>query len=238
MESGAHFKGKKHLFFDLDHTLWDFDRNAAETLAELFDRYNFHGLGIASADIFIESYHRNNQRVWALYHNGIIDKEELRRARFADTFTELGIPPHRFPSGFEEDYLRICPHKTHLFPETHETLGYLKEKYTLHLISNGFKEAVETKIAKSNLASYFSQVIISEVVGFHKPHPDIYHYSLTGAQCSNKSESVMIGDSLEADVRGAMHFGIDAIFFNPNALETPADIPYSISQLKQLQEWF
>ncbi|WP_028295337.1 YjjG family noncanonical pyrimidine nucleotidase [Olivibacter sitiensis] len=231
------FQKKKHLFFDLDHTIWDFDRNAAETLSELFVDYQFERLGIASSDLFIETYNRNNQRVWAMYHNGLIDKTELRRARFADTFTELGIDPASFPQAFEEDYLRICPHKTHLFPGAYETLAYLQERYTLHLISNGFKEAVETKLAKSNLKPYFHQVIISEVVGVHKPNPKIYDHSLAGAKGS-KTDSIMIGDSLEADVRGAMNFGMDAIFFNPNALEKPADIPYSIQQLKELKEWF
>lgn len=237
MSDIAHFKDKKHLFFDLDHTIWDFDRNAAETLAELFDTYQFDKLGISSCDVFVETYNRNNQRVWAMYHNGLIDKEELRRARFADTFTELGIDPSSFPVAFEADYLRICPYKTHLFPEAHETLGYLQEKYTLHLISNGFKEAAEIKIAKSNLTPYFHQVIISEVVGVHKPDPKIYHHSLSGAK-GTKPSSIMIGDSLEADVRGAMSFGMDAIFFNPNELEIPKDIPYSINRLRQLQDWF
>lgn len=233
----AHFKRKKHLFFDLDHTIWDFDRNAAETLAELFDTYQLSKLGIVSSDVFIETYNRNNQRVWAMYHSGMIDKAELRRARFADTFCELGIDPLRFPQAFEQDYLRICPHKTHLFPEAHETLGYLQSKYTLHLISNGFREAVEIKLAKSKLAPYFRQVIISELIGVHKPDPKIYDHSLSGAN-GTKTDSVMIGDSLEADVRGAMRFGMDAIFFNPNTLDIPNDVPYSIRQLKELQAWF
>jgi len=228
---------KKHIFFDLDHTLWDFDRNAEETLRELFDSYRFLDLGIPSADRFIECYTRNNQRVWALYHNGKIDKQELRRARFADTFTELGIEPERFPQAFETDYLRLCPHKTNLFPGVHETLAYLKDKYVLHLISNGFKDAAEIKVVKTDIKKYFSQIIISEDVGVHKPHPDIFHFSLCAAEAT-VTESVMIGDSIEADIRGAQAFGLDAIYFNPNELEEPQDVKASIKKLSDLMSLF
>lgn len=228
---------KKHLFFDLDHTLWDFDKNAEETLHELFVTYKFIDLGIRSADVFIETYTRNNQRVWALYHNGKIDKMELRRARFADTFEELGLSPTLFPSSFETDYLRLCPHKPHLFPGAHDTLAYLKEKYVLHLISNGFKDAAEIKVVKTDIKKYFSQIIISEDVGVHKPHPDIYHFSLNAAKAL-KEESVMIGDSIEADIRGAQAFGLDAIYFNPNGLEEPVDVKRSIKGLEELKQLF
>ncbi len=232
------FSHKKHIFFDLDHTLWDFERNAEETLEELFHQYGFREkLKIASFPVFMDCYSRNNQRVWALYHNGKIDKTELRRARFADTFTELGVDPMLFPAEFEQDYLRICPHKTNLFPYTHETLSYLKDRYVLHLISNGFKDAAEIKVAKTGLQAYFDQIIISEVVGVHKPNPAIFAHALqvAGADCT---ESVMIGDSLEADIYGAQAFGMDAIFFNPKDADVPADVPHSIRELRTLMQQF
>lgn len=231
------YSNKKHIFFDLDHTLWDFDKNATEALQELFLVYKFVDLGISSADKFIETYGRNNQRVWALYHNGKIDKAQLRKARFADTFMELGLSPTLFPASFEADYLRICPTKTNLFPGTHETLSYLKEKYVLHLISNGFKDAAEIKVEKTDLKKYFSQIVISEDVGVHKPHPDIYQYSLRAAQ-AEKAESIMIGDSIEADIRGAQAFGLEAIYFNPNGLQEPIDIKHSIKELVELKDLF
>lgn len=224
---------KSSVFFDLDHTLWDFDRNAEETLAELFHSYQFVNLGMPSADVFIETYTRNNHRLWAEYHHGRITKEELRKARFADTFTELGVEPALFPIQFEEDYLRICPQKTNLFPYAHEILEYLQGRYNLHLISNGFKEASQIKIAKSNLAKYFKTVVISEVVGVHKPHPDIFHFAVQNAQ-SVIPESVMIGDSLDADIRGAQNVGMDAVFFNPKQQVVPEDVKRSIHHLEEL----
>lgn len=224
---------KQAIFFDLDHTLWDFDKNAEETLAELFITYNFNQLGIHSADEFIETYTHNNHRLWGQYHRGEIDKSQLRKARFADTFAELGVAPELFPAAFEEDYIRLCPLKTNLFPHTHEVLQYLQGKYSLHLISNGFKEASETKIANSGLAPYFKTVIISELVGVHKPHPDIFHHAVARAS-TYIPESVMIGDSIEADIRGAQGVGMDAVYFNPNNLEVPEDVQRSIAGLEEL----
>ncbi|HZH54733.1 MAG TPA: YjjG family noncanonical pyrimidine nucleotidase [Sphingobacteriaceae bacterium] len=224
---------KKSIFFDLDHTLWDFDKNAEETLAELFVTYRFDRLGMHSADVFIETYTRNNHRLWAKYHIGEIDKAELRKARFADTFTELGVDPALFPLQFEVDYLHICPRKTNLFPHTHEVLEYLQGKYSLHLISNGFKEASRIKIANSGLANYFQTVVISELVGVHKPHPEIFHHAVANAQ-THIPESVMIGDSIEADIRGAQGVGMDAVFFNPHNQALPEDIKRSITGLNEL----
>ena len=228
---------KKDIFFDLDHTLWDFEKNAEETLTELFDKYRFDALGIASAASFIDVYNRNNHRLWALYHHGKITKSALREARFSDTFRELDIDPKLFPKAFEADYLRLCPQKTHLFPHVHETLGYLQEKYRLHLISNGFGDATTTKINKCDLKKYFATVVISETVGIHKPDPRIFHHAVRQAETAI-SDSVMVGDSLEADIRGARNVGMDAVYFNPKRDTVPPDIPYSIGTLRELWDLF
>ncbi|MFB2120535.1 YjjG family noncanonical pyrimidine nucleotidase [Parapedobacter sp. 2B3] len=229
--------GKTDIFFDLDHTIWDFEKNASETLTELFETYRFHNLGIESATVFIDTYNRNNHRLWALYHHGKITKAALREARFADTFSEFGIDPKWFPPAFEEDYLRLCPQKTNLFPHAHETLAYLQEKYTLHLISNGFGDASETKITTCDLKKYFRTIVISEMVGFHKPHPQIFHHAVSNAN-TTVADSVMVGDSLDADIRGAQNVGMDAIYFNPNNAEVPSDVKQSVSTLAALKQLF
>lgn len=229
---------KTHLFFDLDHTLWDFEKNAEETLNELFFRYKFdHLFNASSSDNFIAVYSENNHRLWHLYHHGQISKETLRTLRFADTFTELGVEPHLFPLQFEEDYLAICPTKTNLFPNTHETLAYLQNKYRLHLISNGFKEACELKLQHSKLAPYFKTVVISEVIGFNKPDRRIFEHALTNSD-AKKEQAVMIGDNLDADILGAMRAGIDAIFFNPIGQNHPQEVTMMITDLKELQALF
>ncbi|MGN0021416.1 MAG: YjjG family noncanonical pyrimidine nucleotidase [Sphingobacterium hotanense] len=232
------FNDKKHLFFDLDHTIWDFDKNAEETLHDLYFKYKFDDLfNIPTSDSFIETYTVNNHRVWGLYHHGKIDKPTLRYLRFADTFTQLGVDPSMFPTEFEEEYLAICPTKTNLFPNAHETLAYLKDKYTLHLISNGFKEACEKKLEHSKLSPYFNTIVISEIIGINKPDPRIFEHALQNGQAL-REQAVMIGDNIDADVRGAQNAGIEAIFFNPLEVEKPGDVNYMIKDLKELQELF
>ncbi len=223
----------QHIFFDLDHTIWDFDKNAEEALHELFIQHNLKDLGLAAPDVFIETYTRNNHRLWAEYHLGKISKEVLREARFKHTFLELGLDEAIIPAGFEEDYVQLGPTKTNLFPEAHEVLKYLSEKYLLYVISNGFKESTEMKIRLCNLGQYFKHVFISEVVGINKPDPQVFEYALQTAGAT-KSESLMIGDSLEADVYGALNFGIDAIYFNPNKVEKPENVPQQIHHLNEL----
>ncbi|WP_316819763.1 YjjG family noncanonical pyrimidine nucleotidase [Pedobacter gandavensis] len=223
----------KHIFFDLDHTIWDFDKNAEETLMELYHHYKLAELGLSSVSSFIETYTENNHLLWAEYHLGKISKETLRSERFSKTFIQLGISPELIPAQFEDDYVRLTPIRTNLFEGSKKVLTYLKEKYTLHIISNGFKESTLTKMDKSGLNPYFSNVIISEDVGVNKPDKAIFEYALDKAKAT-KPESIMIGDSLEADIRGAQDFGIQAIFFNPLHKEKPADVIWQINHLEEL----
>jgi len=229
----SEIKKYRHLFFDLDHTIWDFDKNAEEALQELYVIYRLKELGLHSPDLFIETYTHHNHRLWAEYHTGKITKAELREARFKKTFLDLGLQPEVIPVGFEDAYVKLCPTKTNLFPDAHETLEYLQGKYILHLISNGFQESTALKISGTNIGSYFENVIISEVVGVNKPDKAIFEHALSLAGAV-KNESLMIGDSLEADVYGALNFGMDAIYFNPNGLGKPDDVPVQITHLKEL----
>jgi putative hydrolase of the HAD superfamily len=226
-------KKYSHLFFDLDHTIWDFDKNAEEALHELYIIHKLHAIGLTSADVFIETYTQNNHRLWREYHIGNITKETLREARFKQTFLDLGVHPDVIPVGFEDAYVKLCPTKTNLFPHAHETLQYLHAKYTLHLISNGFKESQDIKIGNTGIGKYFQHVIISEIVGVNKPDKAIFEHALNLAG-TVKEESLMIGDSLEADVRGALNFGMDAIYFNPFNQPKPDDVPVQINHLKEL----
>jgi putative hydrolase of the HAD superfamily len=227
----------RHIFFDLDHTIWDFDKNAEETLHELYHIYSLADLGLSSPHTFIQTYTKNNHALWADYHLGKISKEQLRSTRFSTTFIELGLSVETIPEAFEDDYVRICPTKTNLFPGAHETLSYLRQKYSLHLISNGFKESTELKISVTGLGQYFENVFISEVIGFNKPDAKIFDFAL-GTAKANKEESIMIGDSIEADIRGAIDYGMEAIYFNPTQKDKPADVPRQINNLSELINLF
>jgi putative hydrolase of the HAD superfamily len=227
----------KHIFFDLDHTIWDFDRNAKETLLELYEVYQLKLLGLHSPEEFIDRYTENNHRLWQRYHLGEITKETLRQERFRVTFLELGVKPEEVPHQFEDDYVRISPTKTNLFEGAAKVLGYLQKKYQLHIISNGFKETTLTKMNLSGLNPYFTQVIISEDVGVNKPNQLIFEHALAKASAV-KNESIMIGDSLEADIRGAQDFGMKAIFFNPLKTVQPKDVEVQIFNLEELLHHF
>ena len=221
----------KHIFFDLDHTIWDFDRNAQETLTELYEQYNLKGLGLTSCTDFIDLYTTNNHNLWQQYHLGEITKEKLREDRFRKTFLALGIKPEHVPHQFEDDYVRMSPTKTNLFDGAEKVLAYLQNKYHLHIISNGFKETTLTKMHVSGLNPYFKNVIISEDVGVNKPNKLIFEHALAKA-AATKEESIMIGDSIEADIRGAQDFGMRAIFFNPH------NVDWQISHLNELLNHF
>lgn len=227
----------KHIFFDLDHTIWDFDRNAQETLLELYEVHQLKALGLHSAEDFISLYTENNHRLWAQYHLGQITKDVLRAERFRSTFLTLGVHPDHVPLQFEEDYVKLSPTKTNLFDGAEKVLNYLKEKYHLHIISNGFKETTLTKMHLSGLNPYFKNVIISEDVGVNKPDKAIFEYALAKAE-AQIHESIMIGDSLEADIRGAQNIGMKAIFFNPLNAAKPDDVDWQIAHLEELLNHF
>jgi putative hydrolase of the HAD superfamily len=226
-------KKYKHLFFDLDHTLWDFDKNAEETLHELYGVYKLKELGVNSVDEFISVYTEHNHRLWRDYHNGIISKEQLRASRFKITFEHFSVEESKIPHQFEIDYVNICPTKTNLFEGTHEVLSELKKKYQLHIITNGFLESQTMKMERTNINQYFDQIFVSEVIGLYKPDIALFNHALTVVN-STASEAIMIGDSLEADILGARSAGIDQVFFNPLKTEHDHSVSYEISHLTEL----
>lgn len=226
----------KHIFFDLDRTLWDFEKNSHEVLSDLFHKYNLIAKGNVSRSEFIIRYKINNERLWNLYRQNKIEKEKLRTERFRITLKEFGIIDANLAASFANDYVENCPKKTHLFPFVHSTLNYLKDRYNLHIITNGFEEVQYEKLENSNLMEYFEQIITSEQVGFKKPSSEIFKFSLVKA-FARPSDSIMIGDDLVADIYGARDAGIDQVFFNPHSLplDDEEDITHEITCLSELE---
>lgn len=226
----------RHLFFDLDHTLWDFEANSRLTLLDLFTKHNLEqGLKIGYDD-FYKTYIKVNDSKWTLYRNGGITKERLRLERFRDTFSTFGFNDDEFSAVFEKEYLSICPHKTQLLPGTEELLEYLQHRYELHVITNGFVETQKTKMEKSGLELFFESMISSEEVGVNKPSPEIFKESLqrTGA---NPKTSLMIGDNLQADIIGAQTFGMDQVFYNPLKIAHTERPTFEISHLLEMKNF-
>ncbi|NVO01911.1 MAG: noncanonical pyrimidine nucleotidase, YjjG family [Bacteroidetes bacterium] len=230
-------KKYKHLFFDLDKTLWDFEKNSKETLTELYNNYKLSEKNIESFDVFFEKYTEINIGLWDLYRKGEIKKEYLSLQRFELTFNKFGFSDVELAQTFANDYISISPQKTHLFPGAIEVLEELCIKYELHVITNGFKEVQYKKLNNSGLNNFFKTIITSEEAGFMKPDPKVFLYALEKAEAT-ASESIMIGDDLEVDILSAQNFGMDQIFVNYEAISHDEKPTFEITNLFTLLEIF
>ncbi len=221
-----------HIFFDLDRTLWDFDKNSREALTDIF--HNFQLTAFQSPDEFILSYHKHNERLWAQYREGNLTKEILRSKRFSLTLEEKKIKNNELAARIGEVYLNMSMQKTILFPGTHETLKYLKSKYKLYIITNGFKETQMSKLRNCQLEEYFDKIFTSEAIGINKPRPEIFHWAVSSVNARKKS-SLMIGDDPAVDIQGASRYGIGTVFFNPERISTEIKADYEIFKLSELK---
>ena len=239
----------RDLFIDLDDTLWDIHRNGKECLEAIYVDYGY-GKYYPEFEGYYNVYMRNNNRLWRLYRDGAIQKEELIVERFLAPVREFGISDPEYAKKLNDDFLERTTRKTGLIDGAIELLTYLKPKYRMHILSNGFTEVQYKKIENSGLRPYFDTIILSEEVGVNKPHPGMFTHALkrAGARCK---QTVMIGDSWEADIVGAYRSRIDQIWLNPTG-ELPAGeiyigIPstgeistfeptYTVSSLKEIKE--
>ena len=228
----------KHLFFDLDHTLWDFDANAKATLAQLHIDLDLVNKGVDDFDRFHKNYLQHNEKLWARYRNGYIKQEELRLKRMWLTLLDFKIADEELARQLSELFLQLLPSRTILFPDTKEVLRYLTDKdYQLHLITNGFEKTQHSKLKHSGLDVFFKEVITSENSSSLKPQKEIFEFALRKAN-AGVEESIMIGDSIEIDIAGALNAGMDQVHVNFN--EAPQEIQptYTIKALKELEDIF
>lgn len=203
-------KNIQHIFFDLDHTLWDFDKNSGLTFGKIFE---IHEVDV-SLEKFLNVYEPINFKYWKLYREEKVTKQELRYGRLKDTFNEIDISlSDQLIDNLSEDYIVYLSSFNYVFDSTYDVLDYLNAKYELHIITNGFEEAQEKKMKASNLRKYFNTVTNSEMVGVKKPNPKIFNFAMDLAN-AKPEHSVMIGDSLEADIKGAIDVGMQALYFD------------------------
>ncbi len=203
-------KDIKHVFFDLDHTLWDFEKNSDLTFKKVFNKNKVD----ADLTLFLEKYRPINREYWKLYREEKISKPDLRYQRLKRTFDGIKYEiSDDLINTIAIEYIDFLPHFNHLFDYTFEILDYLKENYQLHIITNGFQEIQTKKMESSRIISYFDRVITSESVGVKKPNPRVFEYALESAK-AKKENAIMIGDSIEADIEGALSVGMKAIHCN------------------------
>jgi putative hydrolase of the HAD superfamily len=223
----------KHLFFDLDHTLWDFEANSRQTLEELYHSMQLRQKGVTDFDLFHKNYLAHNDKLWDRYRNGQIKVDNLRWKRMWLSLLDFKIADEPLARKMGVVFLDLLPTRKILFPYTIEILEYLRGKnYQLHLITNGFEQTQHSKLKNSGLDKFFIEVITSEASNSLKPHKEIFDYAFqkTGA---SPDESIMIGDTIEVDILGAVnHLTKEPVLVNEK-LPT-----YTVYSLRELEEIF
>jgi putative hydrolase of the HAD superfamily len=233
----------RHLFFDLDHTLWDFEANARATLSELFDSLQLREKGVYDFDLFYRNYLVHNDKLWERYRNGYIKQEELRVKRMWLTLLDFKIADDKLAGEMNARFLDLLPTRTLLFPFTIEILQYLANKnYLLHLITNGFEKTQHSKLKYSGLDIYFKEVITSEGSNSLKPRKEIFEFAFQKAG-AKPAESIMIGDTIDVDILGAVNAGIDQVHVN-HVTKEPVPVidkkmpTFTVYSLKELEGIF
>jgi putative hydrolase of the HAD superfamily len=228
-------KTYRHVFFDLDNTLWDFKANASEAFYGIFDRLDLLGR-IPDFNKFLEVYEKHNEHLWTEYRKGKVRKDQMRIQRMVLAFKEIGLEDPDLPQLVGDLYVKEAPGKTNLFPGVRETLEYLSGKYRLYILTNGFAEIQIQKINNCKLQSYFTRLFMAEMVGYQKPDRRFYEYAIKSAH-ARKNECMMIGDDPEADIRGAFNVGIDQVYFNTGNKPCLIQPTWEIRDFSRLREF-
>jgi putative hydrolase of the HAD superfamily len=230
-------KSYKHLFFDLDHTLWDFDENSKATMRQLYQEYDLKGRGIDDFDELYRIYSVHNDRLWERYRNGFIKRDELRWKRMWHMLLDFKVADTTLAHELSTAYLEILPTQTLLVPHAKEVLDHCKGRYEIHLITNGFETTQRLKLQYSGISRYFTHLITSEKSNSMKPHADIFLYALNAAKATI-DESIMIGDAIDIDILGAINAGWDTVYYNPHKVEHKRKPTYEIAHLEELMRIF
>jgi putative hydrolase of the HAD superfamily len=226
----------RHLFFDLDNTLWNFSANAKSALLDVYRHYQLQQYYSDFEDYF-HHFEENNAALWRLYGADKITKAFLNTERFLAPLRPFGMLDATLATEMCQHYLDRCSEKTALMPNTLDALDYLKPRYTLHIISNGFRELQYEKMDRSGLSVYFSGIFLSEEIGYHKPKSEFFAHALNTVK-AEKNESLVIGDNYEVDIEGAMNFGLDQVYYAPYSSESLLKSPtYTIQNLSELRSF-
>lgn len=227
-------KNYTHIFIDLDRTLYDFDKSTRITFLELYEKFNLQKNGVYDFDEFFELYKKNNVALWGQYRDGKIKKRFLNVERFHVTLLHFGVNDRAFAGRFASEYLQKSPLNKALFPGAIEALDYLFNKYTLHVITNGFDEVQRVKMKANDLDKYFKTITTSEEAGAKKPSEKIFYFALSKAG-AKLNESLMIGDDYDVDVLGAKNVGMDQVLFAPAGLPNSVDCTFVVNELSALK---
>ena len=208
-----------HLFFDLDNTLWDFNSNSYDALYIALQKLDLLDK-IGNYDQYFSVYYQVNERLWDLYRDNRITKNVLRGLRFEESLALNNTPIPGIGDRLNEAYLAEMPKQLKLVPGAREVLDYLHHKYRMAIITYGFREVQAEKLLQTGLKKYFDKLFISEEIGAQKPHKLIFQHAVKSMNAPKK-KSLMIGDSWDADIVGAMQFGMDQVYYCPDPRKLP-----------------
>lgn len=223
----------KHLFFDLDHTLWDFEANSKAALTAMYYDLDLRQLGILSPEQFVDVYLPINYKYWAAYREGRLSAEAIKFKRFEDTYKKFGGASEKLIQNSRDYYLKELPKKGALMPNVLNVLGELKNEFQLHVVTNGFRAVTKHKMERSKLVPFFNSVLSAEDVGVLKPNKKVFETALINNN-AQVQESLFIGDNLIADVQGARSVGMDQVYFNPEKEQHSEDPTYEIHDMIEL----
>ena len=234
----------KHILFDLDRTLFDFD--AAEKYS-FFEA--FRSEGINGNDEIFTAYKQINRELWNMYSNGEVSLDFVHENRFAQLFSLTHIQPNcetwdrslqkqinytSLNRKFSE-YLSNC---NHLIPGSFALCKELSACYTLSIVTNGVTAIQKKRISKSSINDFFSFVFISEEIGIQKPDIRFFNHVLSILEIGNPSQVLIIGDSLISDIKGGNDANIHTCWFNPrNEMNSCGIVPiYEIGCLDDVMD--
>lgn len=225
----------KSIFFDLDHTLWDYDTNSRETLKELYNHFDLGEKGVHNPDAFVGTFHQVNNKLWDQYDRGMISSDVIRKERFERILAAFRVNNPGLASALSEEYVQGCPRRCNLMPHALDTLTYLSGRYTLTVVTNGFEDVQNIKLKAGNLHGFFDHVVTSQKAGHRKPAKEIFEYALR-SNAIEPHQAVMVGDNLITDMGGAINASIDTAFFNPAMTQHNQPVKYEIRSLMELCE--
>jgi len=229
-------KHVKHIFFDLDHTLWDYDTNANRTLEDLYQQFELSKYITKDSKDFVQTFFKTNDQLWAQYNVGEIDRDTIRLSRFEKVLEACGCKVSLDHLAMNDYFLHYCPRQKEIIDGADVALEYLSKKYPMSIITNGFDDVQFVKLEACGLGKYFQHVITSESTGHKKPSKEIFDHALEKIGMS-KDECAMIGDNPSTDIKGAQNAGITPVFFNPTG-QLKATCEYEISHLSELLRIF
>ena len=226
----------KCIFFDLDHTLWDYETNSCDTLRDLYDHFQLDKRGVQDFEAFFQFFRETNYRLWDLYDRELISVDVIRNERFKQVLEQFDAMEEQLAADLSLEYHHNCPARNSLMPHAIDTLHYLSTRYRLTVVTNGFEETQHVKLNASNITRFFDHVITSQKAGCKKPAREIFEFALKSNDIQPQ-EAIMVGDNLMTDMGGARNAAIDAAFFNPEKITHTEPVKYEITCLSELRNF-